>query len=124
MKATLLALLLAVPVSLFSQAAPDSLVWRYADLTYPLGGFSSKSKVVIDYGETTQAWGKKPELLEDEAGNAIKFKSSADALNWMSVRGWDLVQSYVIDQGAGGGVGSAFMYIHFIMRRKEPYRAP
>ena len=98
----------------------DSLVWRYSDVTYPLGGFSSKSKVWVDYGETVTGWFKVPDLLEDAAGKAVKFKTPVDALNWMSVRGWELVQSYSAEED--GGLGIRFRYQHFIMRRLEPLK--
>lgn len=92
-------------------------VWRYADLTYPLGGFNTKSKVSVDFGESS-GWLKPQEQLEGADGKAVKFNSPVDALNWMSARGWELVQSYMTEEGAGLGV--KLDYIHFVMRRLEP----
>ena len=98
------------------EARVDSaLVWRYAELSYSLGG---KSKVAVDYGDqAVVAWFKKPELLKDEQGQDIKFKSPVDALNWMSLRGWELVQSYVYEDNQG--VGVRIESVRFIMRRRE-----
>lgn len=101
----------------FSQVQ-DSLVWRYADVSYSLGGFSSKSKVIVDYGETVTGWFRKPDLIENGDGKAIKFKSPVDALNWMSVNGWELIQAY---QAPDPAAMSTLIYQHFIMRRKEVY---
>ena len=110
------ALVLLCSVCAFGQV--DSVrVWRYADLTYPLGGFSSKSRVQVDFGESSSGWLRSPDMLEDVDGKAVKFKSPVDALNWMSVRGWDLVQSYQVEEDAGLGV--RLRYIHYIMRREE-----
>lgn len=95
------------------------MVWRYADLTYPLGGFSTKARVQVDYGESSSGWFKSPEMLEGVDGKAIKFKSPVDALNWMSERGWELVQSYETTT-SGSGLTTDLNYIHFIMRRMEP----
>lgn len=117
---TQLTLFLLLISSIYCVGQTDSLVWRYADLTYPLGGFTSKSKVVIDYGENAQNWLKRPEMIEGADGKEIKFKSPVDALNFMSFNGWELVQSYMTEETAGLGV--TLRYIHFIMRRKEPVK--
>lgn len=122
MKTILLACLLALPLTISAQTKPDSLVWRYADLTYPTSGFSSKAKVVVDYGELVTGWFRKPELIESPDGKAIKFRSPVDALNFMSTRGWELVQSYQTAEDVGLGI--KVEYIHFIMRRMEPFRIP
>lgn len=74
----------------FSQVQ-DSIVWRYAAIDYSVGGFNSKSTVVVDYGESVQGFVHKSDVLKDENGNTIKFKTSVDALNWMGERGWELV---------------------------------
>lgn len=101
-------------------SAQDTLtVWRYADLSYPLGGFSTKARVAVDYGETS-GWFKSVELIEDDKGKAIRFKSPVDALNWMSQKGWDLIQSYQAEENAGI---TKLQYIHFIMRRREEYQS-
>lgn len=121
MKAVLFVLLVLCSFGVGAQSQ-DSLVWRYADITYPLSGFTSKAKVDVDYGETTMGWFRKTDLLEDSTGKAIKFKSPVDALNWMSVRGWELIQSYKSEQDIG--LGTKLEYQHFIMRRKEPRSKP
>lgn len=121
MKVFIVVILLAFSPSLYSQSS-ELQVWRYADLTYPLGGFTSKSKVDVDYGESVTGWGKVPERLEDETGKQVKFKSPADALNWMSDRGWELVQSYQTDEDLG--FGTKLKYLHFIMRRLDVKKKP
>jgi hypothetical protein len=111
----LLALLWASAIAIAQ--APDSTAWRYAEIVVPLGGFSSKSKVEVNYGENVTGWFRKPELITDEStGKAIKFKSAIDALNYMSMRGWELVQSYHSQESTGL---TSLEYQHFIMRRRE-----
>ena len=114
MKSILLFTLLVISVNCAGQAAD---LWRYADLNYPLSGFSSKANVVVDYGVAVSGWFRKPEMLEDSTGKAIKFKSPVDALNWMSERGWELVQSYQTEESIG--VGATLKFQHFIMRRRD-----
>ncbi|MBU3682393.1 MAG: hypothetical protein FGM16_10720 [Flavobacterium sp.] len=95
----------------------DSLVWRYANIIYPLGGFTSKAKATIDYGEENTAWFKRDQVIEDEQGKEVKFKSAIDALNFMSVRGWELVTTYQTNESHG--IGTPLIYQHFIVRRRE-----
>lgn len=121
MKSMLFVIGLILSSNLSGQTA-DTSIWRYADLTYPLGGFNSKSKVVVDFGENTYGWFKKADMLEDSTGKQIKFKSPVDALNWMSERGWELVQSY--QSGEAQGLVSNIIFQHFIMRRLESKRRP
>lgn len=117
MKKLITLFFLVQSVLVFSQVQ-DSLVWRYADVKYMLGGFTSKTKIEVDFGEVVQGWGRPVNYLKDAAGNDMKFKSAVDALNWMSVNGWELVQAY--QAPASPGVND-FTYQHFIMRRKEVY---
>lgn len=119
MKKLMVVLYVCSVSALMGQSVGDSvMVWRYADLTYPLGGFSTKAKVQVDYGESSSGWLKAPEMLEGADGKAVKMKSPVDALNWMSERGWELLQSYQSEEDAG--IGVKLKYLHFIMRRLEP----
>lgn len=107
---------LSLVCGLCAQGQDSLKVWRYVDLNYNLGGFSSKSKVSIDAGESS-GWFKPMEMLEDEKGKAIKFNSPMDALNYMSVKGWELVLSYIEEQNSG--LGATVRISHFVMKRKE-----
>lgn len=116
-----LVLVLLCSVSAFGQvsAGDTVMVWRYADVSYPIGGFNTKAKVSVDYGESS-GWFKAPEMIEGADGKAVKLKSPVDALNWMSERGWELVQSYQAKADVTGLGMSGLEYLHFIMRRMEP----
>jgi hypothetical protein len=97
----------------------DSLVWRYASIKYTLGGFNTKSRVEVDYGDKVQGWFRKADLLEDENGKSIQFKTPVDALNWMSIRGWEMVTTYQTTESVG--IGATLVYHHFILKRREVY---
>ncbi len=123
MKTYFLLLLLLLPLCAVGQVSGDTVtVWRYAELKYLLSGSSSKATAEVDYGDAVKGWFRGVELLEDERGKAIKFKSAVDALNWMSSRGWELVVSYMTKTDPALGLGSSLEYIHFMMRRLEPRR--
>lgn len=121
MKALLFFFVLSFSVPAFSQGKPDSLVWRYVDLSYVPGGVTSKSKIKVDYGDEVAGWFRKPQLIESPDGKSIKFKSVIDALNFMSTNGWELVQNYVLTDDFGIG---KVEILHFIMRRLEPFKMP
>lgn len=121
MKHLILGICVCFIVPLYAQNT-EAEVFRYADITYMLGGFSTKSKVEVDYGDTVFGWGKVADKLQDSTGKAIKFKTPVDALNWMSDQGWELVQSYQTTESQG--LQTPFTYQHFIMRRKEPRKKP
>lgn len=114
MKNSLFMLVLLCSVSAFGQKSDTLMVWRYADLSYALGGFTTKAKVSVDFGESS-GWFKPADMLEDKEGKAIKFNSPVDALNWMSALGWELVQSYPVKLESLGTTD-----MHYIMRRLEP----
>ena len=66
----------------------------YCELvSYYAGLFSSKINVDIDFGQQTDFW-ESDKGLVNEYGDAIKFNSMLDALNYMGERGWVLVEEY------------------------------
>lgn len=100
--------------SIALSAQNSVVVWQYADISYMQGGFSSKTKIDVDFGNASKFW--KTERLQDSLGNDIKFKSPVDALNWMSERGWELVQSYTNTERLDM---VEVKTQHFIVRRKK-----
>ncbi len=50
-------------------------------------------------------------MRNEETGELIKFSSMIDALNFMTERGWEFVQAYVIDDGN-------YNYKHWILKRR------
>lgn len=49
---------------------------------------------------------RKPQSLKDEAGKDLKFVSLIGVLNYMSLHGWELVETKSVTSGSGSYVGS------------------
>ena len=90
-------------IGLFSM--PTYAAERYCLLLASSTFLSSKVKVEVDYGETT-------EKLRSDNGKVAKFESVISALNYMSGEGWQFVDAYAIT------VGNQNVY-HYLMRREE-----
>ena len=100
----------------FPATGQDSLmVWRYAEIKCLVG--AGKGAVEIDNGEVATGWFTKTQVLEDANGKAIKFKSPIDALNYMSINGWELVNTYTTDLTQT--LATPIQYLHYVIRRKE-----
>ena len=78
------------------------------------GLFSDKTKVELDFGQYASWWSTDRQLA-DENGKAIVFNSVLDAVNYMSRRGWDFEQTYVVQSISGGDSGSSAY--HWIMSK-------
>lgn len=66
---------------------------------------------------------KKRQTLKDENGNDIKFTSLIGALNYMSLQGWDLVETKSVTSGSGyvgtyGGASSTSTKVYYIFSRE------
>ena len=109
-------LLLFISCGLLAQpvAIRDSSYWRYADITAIAGG-GAKVKVVINYGQHIPGMFKMPEVMRDTVSDKpLKFNNLIDAMNYMSMEGWELVESYFTQDP-----GATTPDLHFIIRRKE-----
>lgn len=81
----------------------DSIHAKYAQA---LANFTQDFSVRFQYGQGTS---KKEELITTIDGNAVKFHSAADLLNFLDRNGWDLVPV-----GVGGPAS-----ITFILKKKD-----
>lgn len=66
---------------------------------------------------------KKPQTLKDDAGKEIKCVSLIGALNYMSLLGWDLVDTKSVTEGAGyvgtyGGASSTETKVFYIFSKE------
>ena len=73
-----------------------------------------KSAIKLDDGSN-----KKPHTLKDDSGKDIKFNSLIGALNYMSLHGWDLVDTKSVTSGSGyvgayGGTSSTDTKVYYI----------
>jgi len=100
--------------------AQDSLIYRYVEVRYPLFGLTTKNKVVIDHGDRVWALGGDPvQMITDEEGKEIKFKSHIHCLNYMTEQGWELVHQYVYENDPNIAGVKPFQFMHYLMRRLE-----
>ncbi len=85
-------------------------VEQYCEVTVESrSSFSSKVVIKVDYGQERNTW--KNNWLKDDAGNLQKFNSPVDAINYISRKGWKLVNAVVIGQGAES--------VHYYVFKKE-----
>ncbi len=80
----------------------------------------NKNSIKLDDGTN-----KKPQTIKDEAGKEIKFTSLIGALNYMSLEGWDLVDTKSIISGSGyvnglGGASSTKTKVSYIFCKDVP----
>jgi len=96
-KVLLLAVMAVFYLSSFSQESTDSIKvkFMYCEIVGTGSLFSTKVKIEIDYGQEVSFWNQaNGRTLKDDSGNAIKFNSMVDALNYMGTKGWEFVQAY------------------------------
>lgn len=82
----------------------------YAEIVGTSGFLTTKVTVQIDFGQKKSFWNNNT-VLKDEKGNAIKFNSMVDAMNFMGGLGWDFAQAYAITSG------NQNVY-HFLLKKK------
>lgn len=66
---------------------------------------------------------KKPQTIKDSNGEDLKFTSLIGALNYMSLQGWDLVDTKSVTSGGGyvgvyGGASSTSTKVYYIFSRE------
>ena len=74
----------------------------------------NKNSIKLDDGSS-----KKAQTLKDENGNDLKFISLIGALNYMSLQGWELLDTKSVTSGAGyvgayGGASSTSTKVYYI----------
>lgn len=74
--------------------------------------FSSKVKIVVDYGQEVKYWSFKDQSMKDDEGNIKNFNSVVDALNYMAGQGWEMVNAYPVSDSSGQVV------LSYIMKKK------
>ena len=73
-----------------------------------------KNSIKLDDGSN-----KKAQTLKDENGNDLKFISLIGALNYMSLQGWELLDTKSVTSGSGyvgahGGASSTSTKVYYI----------
>ena len=62
---------------------------------------SNKVSIRLDYGQERNFWGGDTRIRDENTGKVKKFNSAVDALNYMSLQGWEFVCAYTLPIGDG-----------------------
>ena len=111
MKAQLLFILLILPCIVFSQSQ-DS-VYQYCQVRIVRKLASRKVTLEVDYGQEQKLF-ERTAAVKDANGELRQFNSIADALNYMALLGWRLVQVFPSDSGATTLTG-----YHYLMESRK-----
>ena len=76
--------------------------------------FSNKATVELDFGQFAGFWTSDRQLV-DEQGNTISFNSALDAANYMSRRGWDLEEVFIVQDMSKGDSGTP--HYHWVLSK-------
>lgn len=79
-----------------------------------------KNSIKLDDGSN-----KKPQPIKGEDGKDLKFVSLIGALNYMSLHGWELVDTKSVTSGSGfvgayGGASSTSTKVYYIFSKDVP----
>lgn len=77
-----------------------------------------KNSIRLDDGSN-----KKPQTIKGNDGKDLKFNSLIGALNYMSLQGWELVETKSVTKGGGyvgayGGASSTSTTVYYIFSRE------
>ncbi len=80
-----------------AQEVATNKQFNYCELVCKKKLLSNKVKCFMDYGQhTTIANEKRKMKLKDEEGKVLKFESNIDALNYLGLQGWEVIDTYYI----------------------------
>jgi len=100
MKILIFTFLLFTAIAFTTTAQDTVLVEQYCKLIATGKMFSNKFHIIIDFGDVERKWHKDYRLRDDQTGKPKEFNSIVDALNYMGVQGWTLVNAFpMADEG-------------------------
>jgi hypothetical protein len=76
-------------------------VEQYCELVAQGRLFSHKVTIDVNFGEERKFFGGDKRLKDDISGKVKKFKSLTDALNYMGMQGWSLVNAFPVSEASG-----------------------
>ena len=95
MALVVLAFLFVTAVS--AQEVATDKKFNYCELVCKKKLLSNKVKCFMDYGQHTTLLNEKRKMkLKDEEGKVLKFESNIDALNFLGLQGWEVIDTYYI----------------------------
>ena len=96
-----------------AQSQKDTLALKPYIFCELIGSSSinTKTRVVVDFGLDHPSR-KEKRLLDEQTGKIKVFNSMIDALNFMSLKGWEFVQAYVTIDGKDN-------ITHWLLKKKS-----
>lgn len=95
-------LLTTLLISNFGMAQTDTTkVEQYCELVAQGKLFSTKVTIDVNFGEQRKFFGGDTRLKDDMTGKIKKFNSVTDALNYLGLQGWTLVNAFPISESSG-----------------------
>jgi hypothetical protein len=108
MKKTALAAIAAM-ISISAMSQDTTRVEQYCQLLAWGKLFSTKVSVTVDFGQSRKMFSGS-NLIQDDQDKPRKFNSVMDALNYMGIRGWTLVNAFPLT------IGDRNVY-HYVMKK-------
>ena len=107
-KTALIAIAAMISISAMSQ--DTTRVEQYCQLLAWGKMFSTKVSVTVDFGQSRKLISTSTNLILDDQDKPRKFNSVMDALNYMGLRGWTLVNAFPMT------IGDRNVY-HYVMKK-------
>jgi hypothetical protein len=76
-------------------------VEQYCELVAQGKLFSTKVTIDVNFGEQRKFFGGDTRLKDDMTGKIKKFNSVTDAVNYLGLQGWTLVNAFPISESSG-----------------------
>ena len=94
----------------------------YAQIRVRPRFLSNKVSIRLDYGQERNFWGGDTRIRDENTGKVKKFNSAVDALNYMSLQGWEFVFAYTLPLGDGrdniAEQTAALQEVNFLMKKR------
>ena len=86
-------------ITLFAQ--DTTKVEQYCELVAQGRLLSNKVTIDVNFGEERKLFSGDKRMRDEVTGKLKKFNSAVDALNYMGLQGWSLVNAFPLSEGSG-----------------------
>src|SRR5829696_7070497 len=99
MKTLLIAFFALISAAAFAQ--DTTKVEQYCELVSQGRLFSTKVTIDVNFGEERKLFAGDTRMRDEISGKVKKFNSLTDALNYMGLQGWSLINAFPLSTGSG-----------------------
>jgi hypothetical protein len=99
MKTILTSLFMLAAITVFAQ--DSTKVEQYCELIAQGRFLSNKVTIDVNFGEERKFFSGDKRMRDEVSGKIKKFNSVTDALNYMGLQGWSLVNAFPMTEGSG-----------------------